>query len=68
MNRKLQVFRNNEWIDSTMKDLKAGEKFRMFEPEGDPVIFKENSEFLVGADPKEKNGKWSIEIIDPESI
>lgn len=66
MDRKLEVFRNEAWVESTMKDLKAGEKFRMFEPEGDPVIFKETTEFTVDADPKQKNGKWSIEILDPK--
>jgi hypothetical protein len=37
--RKVQILRNGEWIDSEFKEIKDGDVFRLFEPDGDPVTF-----------------------------
>lgn len=52
-----------DWIVVDFKDLKEGDKFRMFEPTGEPVVDKEfnETEFIAKCDAYiNEDGIWSI--------
>jgi hypothetical protein len=66
MTHRIEVFRNNEWIECKFQDLKAGENFRVYEQEEVILFVGRASIFTTGGDAVQKNGKWSIEIIDPD--
>lgn len=36
--RKAEVFTNNAWTEVPFEDIKEGQKFRLFEPTGEPVV------------------------------
>ena len=36
--RKVEVFKDNEWSAIQFVDLEVDDKFRMFEPDGTPVV------------------------------
>jgi hypothetical protein len=36
--RTAQIFKDEQWVDIKPIDIKAGDRFRMFEPNGTPVI------------------------------
>ena len=42
--RKVEIFENGQWNEIEFKDLKLGNKFRLFEPDGERVIDKEKNE------------------------
>jgi hypothetical protein len=52
MNRKVEIKKDGEWIESSMKNVKEGDVFRMFESNGDPVVGKGGfeTEFIAYGD------------------
>lgn len=36
--RRTQIFKDDDWRDAELIEVKAGDRFRMFEPNGSPVI------------------------------
>lgn len=66
MTHLIEVFRNNEWMQCNFQDLKAGESFRMYEQEEVILFVGRAAIFTTSADAKQRNGKWFIEIIDPD--
>jgi hypothetical protein len=66
MTHRIEVFRNNEWVHCNFQDLKAGEDFRMYEQEEVILFVGRAAIFRTGSDAKQINGKWFIEIIDPD--
>lgn len=50
--RKVQIYKNNKWRDIDFMQLKQGDKFRMFEPDGEPVISPQSgtSEWITTTD------------------
>jgi len=65
--RRVKVLREGQWVQVRMKELKVGEKFRMFEPDGTPVIDSRDNittEWVVAEQPTEQEDVVSI-IIQP---
>ncbi|MBZ4649251.1 hypothetical protein [Thermosipho sp. (in: thermotogales)] len=62
--RKVQKFVDGEWRNINFEDLKKGDKFRMFETTGEPVVDDYNvSEFVAESDPfVNKYGITAVEI------
>ena len=62
--RKIEVSRDDKWVEVQMKDIRKGEKFRMFEPDGKPVVgqgeFKGKTVFKAEEDPYEVDGTWGV--------
>ena len=64
--RKVEVFRDNEWKGIKFEELQVGDKYRMFEPDGFPVIgkgmdFDGTTEWLVTKAPCEnENGVLTV--------
>lgn len=49
--RKVEIKNNEEWKEIEFSELKKGETFRMFEPDGEPVKDLNNrTEFLATSD------------------
>jgi len=61
-NRKVQVFRNGNWIEIHFSELAKGDSFRLFEEAGEEVRDAEgNTVFYSTSEPYKKNdGIWSI--------
>lgn len=38
LTRRVEVHRDAEWVRVSMKDVRSGDVFRMFEPTGSPVV------------------------------
>lgn len=66
--RKVNVFRNNEWVECEFTDLKKDDSFRMFDDDGSIVEDdKGNTEFVALSDPYINDiGILEIEIEDDE--
>jgi hypothetical protein len=45
--RKVQAYRDDEWKTISMRDMKKGDRFRMFDPSGKPVIGNDGSSVFV---------------------
>jgi hypothetical protein len=60
--RVCEALRGNEWIDVRMSELKPGERFRMFDPDGSPVVDNDNRcEWVVKGEPyRNENGIWTV--------
>lgn len=48
--RKSKVLINNEWVDINPMDIKTGMRFKMFEPDGTPVLFNGEEVFIATSD------------------
>jgi len=59
--RQVQRKWGSRWRNTEMKALKKGMIFRLFEPDGTPVVYNEKTEFLVVEDPNFNNGVWGCE-------
>ena len=68
--RKVEVFKDDVWKEIQFEDLKVGDKYRMFEPDGSPVVvigdggkFEGATEWIVTKGPykREKDGVWTVE-------
>ena len=60
--RKVEVFCNGGWADIPFANLKIGNKVRMFEPDGSPVIWDRTTDWVVTKEPKRtKTGVLGIE-------
>jgi hypothetical protein len=68
MMRTCLVQRDDYWVETKIRYLEVGERFKMFEPDGDkePVIDPDgNTEWIVRGKPiKLENGVWSVQIKD----
>lgn len=62
--RTVQIFKDMKWQDISFNDLKSGDKFRMFEPDGDPVIntIDGTTEWVAGSDVYYEDGNYQIKI------
>ena len=68
--RRIEVFRNGEWITiGRLVMVKAGERFRMFESEGEPVKDKAgNTEWIAAKDGSvRRDGVGTIEVLKEKS-
>jgi hypothetical protein len=65
--RKTEVYKNDEWVQCEMKDLKIGDKFRMFEfLEFTESIYDNcgKAEFEVVEEPYiNENGIWTVKTL-----
>ena len=73
--RRVQVKMDGQWIDSTMKDIKNGDVFRMFESDGEMVVgtgrVGGSVNFLALGDAWcDDNGVWGVDagIAEKESV
>jgi len=68
--RRVEKQINKEWFKINRKDIKKGDRIRIFESDGIPVKVLEQTEFLVTKDasPCEPTGNYRIEIqiMNPE--
>jgi hypothetical protein len=64
--RRVLIEKDNNWIEVEFKELQIGNKFKMFEPTGEPVIgLKDNTEWIVMTEPVELgDGNWQVDIED----
>jgi hypothetical protein len=63
--RKVEIKNNNIWEEINFSELKKGDTFRMFEPDGEPVKDLNNkTEFLATSDTymSEKLQQYTIEV------
>ena len=47
--RTVQIFKDNAWVDEDFWNLKTGDRFKMFEPDGTPIQ-DEGQYFLATSD------------------
>lgn len=67
-NRRTQILKNNKWIDIEFKNLKSGDKFRIFESDGSIVKDKnDNIEFVAISEPylypTKEEEVWQIDTL-----
>lgn len=63
--RKIEIYKDNHWQEIDFHNLKTGDKFRMFEPSGEPVVGNKNDiEFVATSDTfwDEKLQQYAIDI------
>lgn len=63
--RKTEVLKDGKWVQCKVKDLKSGDKMRMFESNGDPVkTIDECTEFTCSGDAFfcDTNNQWCVYI------
>ena len=62
--RTVQVYKENTWQETELKEIRDGDLFRIFEPDGTPVKSKYGEgEFVADGDAffDESLGVWSVE-------
>lgn len=66
--RKTEVFSNDIWSEVEFKDLKRGDRFRLFEPDGERVVTSDGKdEFICTSDAffgphgPNKTMAWTVE-------
>jgi hypothetical protein len=65
--RKVEVFRDKEWSEIQFKNLEVNDKFRMFDPDGTPVIGLGGvTEWAVTKGPyrRTEDEVWTVECDD----
>lgn len=64
--RKAELFVDGQWIEVRFLDLKIGDKFRLYEPDGTPVAH--DFEWIATSDAyiNQENGVGTIEVDIPE--
>lgn len=63
--RTTYVYKNNEWIQTKLKDVEVGDIIKMYESTGEPVLDGQVSEFLVVGKPSlNASGRWQCDISD----
>lgn len=64
--RSAQVWLNEEWIEIKFRDIREGNRLKLFEPDGNPVTnFDEKEvEFIAASDAywDSENMTWAIEV------
>ena len=61
--RKVEVFKDDGWSEIQFVDLEVDDKFRMFEPDGSPVIgLAGATEWLVTKGPRYHNKGRTLEV------
>ena len=74
--RKVEVFKGGGWSEIKFEELEVGDKYRMFEPDGSPVVvigdggkYEGATEWVVLEGPyrRSKDGVWTVdcECIEP---
>lgn len=63
--RIVEVFRGGVWVKAEMSSVVAGERFRMFESDGQAVVGEDKyagqTEFTAGCDAYNVgNGRWAV--------
>lgn len=56
--RKVQVFKGNKWQDIRFKKLRPKDRFRMYEPNGQPVVDLGVTEWIVQTKPIKQADEW----------
>ena len=67
--RKVEVFKDNEWLEIQFKELEVDNRFRMFEPDGSPVLGSAGiTEWVVTKGPyrRDEDGVWTVEYNEGE--
>ena len=59
--RKTQIFKNGNWVNIEFKELKNGDKFKLFEFNGEEIK-DENTEFIAISDAYLYSEIWTINI------
>ena len=65
--RKVEVFKDDGWLEIQFKELEVDNKFRMFEPDGSPVIGLAGvTEWIVTKGPyrRTEDEVWTVECDD----
>jgi hypothetical protein len=62
--RTVQVKRDSEWVQVRLCDISEGDTIRMFEPDGEPVLYKSEQELYAQTLPylNEETGRWEIRV------
>lgn len=61
--RIVQVYNNGVWIETDMSKLLKGDKFRLFESTGEPVINSQGKkEWIAATHSYEKYGDWIVDV------
>jgi len=65
-----ELFTNNRWLKIDFKELKKGDKFRVYNPLGNLAINKGKSEFIALCDAfvDPKNNQWTINFEDCKKV
>lgn len=61
--RVVELKQGGEWKRVKMMDLKIGDLFRMFNPDGEPVLWDGCGEFIAGGQPyidETTAGRWGV--------
>ncbi len=68
--RQVQVLRNNIWTEIDFNELKNGDKFKMFEPDGELVKYQDCTEFNAISDIyfNEKYDTLAIDIAETNNF
>lgn len=71
--RTVEVLRSGEWVQIQLKEIKDGEVFRMFNPDGSPVVWDDEEIFVAQGEPyvTPHNNRWAINChrqIDMEGV
>ena len=61
--RIVEVYSNGIWIQTEFEDLRKGDRFRLFESDGERVVDdKGRKEWIASSSPFMKMGDWVVNI------
>ena len=63
--KSVYVFRNDVWVEAKFTDLKKGDIFRLFDPDGTPIVgSKKQKEFLATSEAyqRKSDGLWTVNV------
>jgi len=61
--KRIQIFKDDRWIDIEFKDLKKGDHFRSFEPDGKPI----KGVYTIVEGPFFNDGVWGARV-NPSNV
>lgn len=61
--RTVQTYTHNQWVDIEFKNLKHGDRFRLFDNGERVVNSKGHSEWIACGEPYFKDDNWTIDIL-----
>ncbi len=59
--RKVEIKENDQWTEIDFWKIKKGDIFRLFEPSEDPVVYKDEVEFIAKSDSYLKDNLWQVD-------
>ena len=68
--RSVEILREGQWVNSSMRFIKAGDHFKLYEPNGMPVVGPGMvAEWVASEDAKENdNGIWEVQVKDDGEV